>query len=106
MKNLAKIQNPNKIHVTIHFMGILGEKVGSRQLHLELGEGINIQQFLDVLYDKYSDTFPDIFIDSTKRVFKMIHFMKNFKDINLEQELMEKLMDGDNIYFVPPMGGG
>jgi len=89
--------------VIVYFMGIIGEKLGKKEISLELMSGTDFKSFLKILYEKISKKMPNIFIDSEQKSFKMIHFIKNYKDI---KNLDEIIHEGDKIYLVPPMGGG
>ena len=96
----------NKIQIKVHLMGLIGERIGKNQLILELNRGMNVRAFLKYLYEEYSNYFPEIFIDIHKKTFKLIHFLRNYKDIDLEKDLELELHEGDEFYLVPPIGGG
>ncbi|NVM03384.1 MAG: MoaD/ThiS family protein [Candidatus Helarchaeota archaeon] len=98
--------DPNKIQIKVHLMGLLGERIGKKQLILELERGMNIRSFLNFLYEEYSNIFPESFLDVNKKTFKMIHFMRNYKDLDLNTDLDLELNEGDEFYLVPPLGGG
>ncbi|MHA1377422.1 MAG: MoaD/ThiS family protein [Candidatus Helarchaeota archaeon] len=89
--------------VIVHFMGIIGEKLAEREVLIRMKDNSSFRSLLDILFEKYSGKIPDIFIDSKRKSFKLIHFMRNYKDI---EGLDDKIYDGDEIFFVPPMGGG
>ena len=98
--------NLNKIQIKVHLMGLIGERIGKNPLILELDRGMNIRAFLKYLYEEYSTFFPKIFLDINKKSFKLIHFLRNYKDIDLEKDLESEINEGDEFYLVPPLGGG
>ena len=96
----------NKIKIKVHLMGLIGERIGKNPLILEFDKGKNIRSFLKYLYEEYSNYFPEIFIDIHKKTFKLIHFLRNYKDIDLQKDLELEVNEGDEFYLVPPLGGG
>jgi len=87
-------------------MGIIGEKIGKPNLIIQFDKGITFKSFLEFIFKEFSNKFPSDFIDSKLNQFKMIHFVRNNKDIDPESMKNEELFDNDKMYFVPPMGGG
>ncbi len=100
------MSNQNKINIKLIFMGIIGEKIGKRDLILQFEKGITFKSFLNFIFKEFSSEIPSDFIDSNQNQFKMIHFIRNNKDIDLESQSNQILSNNDKIYFVPPMGGG
>lgn len=100
------MSNENKININITFMGIIGEKIGKSNIIIQFNKGATFKSFLDFIFKEFSSKLPSDFIDSNLNQFKMIHYVRNNKDIDPELMKNEILLDNDKIYFVPPMGGG
>jgi len=85
-------------------MSILGELMGVHDPTFELPDNSTLKDLLQEIRERYEDKFPPRLYEDGK--FKMIHLMLNRRDVYEEQDAELKLQDGDELYFIPPIGGG
>lgn len=96
----------SKIKIIVNFMSILGLKIGEKKVILEFDEGTGCKSFLNALFEKYSSKLPEQLLDHKQQMFKMIHFVRNKRDIDPNTDLDKELFDGDEFYLIPPIAGG
>lgn len=62
------------------------------------------KDLMRIIRERYEDKFPDKLYENGQ--FKMIHLMLNRRDIYESKDADHPLKDGDELYFIPPIGGG
>lgn len=82
----------NKIPITIQYYASLRERVGKSSEHMEISLGTNLQQLYDDLQLKYG------------LVHKISKFRVAANDRFVEWSYL--VQAGDDIVFIPPVGGG
>ena len=87
-------------------MSILGElmELDDPNPTLELPDESMFKDLMRIIRERYEDKFPDKLYENGQ--FKMIHLMLNRRDIYENKEADHPLKDGDELYFIPPIGGG
>lgn len=92
------------MRVHVHFMSILGELMGITNPILELPDGSTFKELMRLIRDRYGDKFPPKLYEDGQ--FKMIHIMLNRKDVYEDKDADRPIHEGDELYFIPPIGGG
>ncbi len=87
-------------------MSILGElmELDNPDPTLELSDESTFKDLMKLIRERYEDKFPDKLYEEGQ--FKMIHLMLNRRDIYENKDGDHPLKDGDELYFIPPIGGG
>jgi len=81
------------MRVKVRLFGAPREALGKRELQQELPSGSAVQDLVDLLMEEY----PALRSHSS-----MIRMALNRKYVSLEAQLRE----GDEVAFIPPVGGG
>ena len=99
-----KPNEKNKINVKVKFFADFYEITKFREKEIELTEGADILQLLEILFRLF-DIRKKIF-DDKNELRKYIHILKNGRQIQYLNGLMTELKSGDEITFFPPVSGG
>lgn len=80
---------------------------GSNRITLEVKDGSNLKDLIDVLSEKYGKNFKESILQSGKdEVQPYIKILINGRDIEFLKGLLTELKDGDEVVIIPPAGGG
>ena len=95
--------------VKVLFFTSLREITGKKEeiVELTLMDESTIDRILEVLKNRYGESFVDYIYDSkTNDIRGFLQFLINGKSIQSPNVLMTKLNDGDVLAILPPVGGG
>ncbi len=91
--------------IGVKFYAGFRELFGDREKDLELPDGANIQDLLDLLCD--SDEQRQEIYDDSGRLRNYVNIMlKNGRKVRFLEEPKAELQDGDVVSIFPPIGGG
>ena len=90
--------------IGVKFYAGFRELFGDREKDLELPDGANIQDLLDLLCD--SDERRQRILDPSGEVRSRVVILKNGKQIQSLDGVQTSLEAGDTIAMFPPLGGG
>ena len=77
------------MRVTVHFFAVLADRAGQRERTVQITDGTTVEQL-----------YQQLFADGTERL--PVMFAVNREYVSGEQILAQ----GDEIAFIPPLGGG
>jgi len=97
------------MRVSVRFFTTLREIVGKREVTLEFPEGetVTVDNVLKRLAELYGKGFTDYVYDSkTGGIKGFLQFLINGRSASTLNGLETKLVDGDVLAIIPPVGGG
>ncbi len=93
------------MHVTVTFLGILRDQVGSRSLDFELRSGATLRDLFDAIAPQLEDRLADWAWDREKRTFtEKVMLSRNLVPGGRDEATT--LAEGDEILVFPPVAGG
>ncbi len=92
--------------VVVELFGILARDAGTKEVLIEIGESIYVEQLLDELTNRLGDQFKRKLIDKTTKQYVPLLLMINGKDAPWEETRKRLLVDGDKVTILPPIAGG
>lgn len=92
--------------VTIRYFTFLREITQKREEEVDLPTDGTLEELLKVLSKNYGQQFTDYVFNERGEVQSRFHFLVNGKSITALNGLKTKLMEGDKVAIVPPVGGG
>jgi molybdopterin synthase sulfur carrier subunit len=97
------------LKVSVRFFAALRELVGKKVEFLEFadGEEVTIEKVLKRLTEFHGKGFVEyVFDGKTGEIQSYLTLLVNGRSINTLEGLKTKLMDGDILAILPPVGGG
>ena len=92
--------------VVVELFGILARDAGTKEVSVEIGESISVEQLLDELTRRLGDQFKRKLIDKTTKKYVPLLLMINGKDAPWDETKKRQLVDGDKVTILPPIAGG
>lgn len=93
------------MRVTVTFLGIIRDQVGSRSLDFELPSGATLRDLFDALAPQLEGRLADWVWDHEKRMFtEKVMVSRNLVPGGGDEAMI--LADGDEILVFPPIAGG
>ena len=93
------------MQVTVTFLGIIRDQVGSRSLDFELPSGATLRNLFDALAPQLEGRLADWAWDREKRMFtERVMVSRNLVPGGRDEATV--LADGDEILVFPPIAGG
>ncbi len=89
--------------VKMRLIATLATAIGRKELETEAS---SLREALDVLTEKYGDTFKTKILDSEGNPKGQIRIYVNGKDIRFLNKLNTSLSDGDEVLILPAVTGG
>lgn len=89
--------------VKMRLIATLATAIGRKELETEAS---SLREALDVLTEKYGDTFKTKILDSEGNPKEQIRIYVNGKDIRFLNKLNTSLSDGDEVLILPAVTGG
>jgi molybdopterin synthase sulfur carrier subunit len=96
---------PKDLKITVRFYGVAYENTGSREYHLELGEGASIRALLKEIVDEYPK-LSSLVYDEAGALRDYFAISVNNVDIQGLDGWDTLLSKGDVVFVMPPIGGG
>ena len=92
--------------VTVKFFTALREITQKREEEMELPSTTTVEELLEILSKKYGRRFTDYVYDENKNVRSHLQFLVNGRNTTIPQGFKAKLVEGDKVAIIPPVGGG
>lgn len=95
--------------VAVRFFAALRELTGKKMEFLEFsdGEEITVEKVFKRLNELYKDEFIQyVFDEKTGEVKDYLTLLVNGRNITALNDMKTRLMDGDVLAILPPVGGG
>lgn len=94
------------MQLSIHLFATYRNLIGERQFFLEIAEDCDVQTAIDHILEKYP-ILRQHWCNEAGELMPHLFVILNKQDItSLPDELKTKLKAGDELDFVPPVGGG
>lgn len=94
------------MRVAVKFFTTLREITGKREETIEARDGITVKEILKHLSEKHGREFVDYVYDTEGRAKSYLQFLVNGRSITTLEGFETRLMDGDKVAIIPPVGGG
>jgi molybdopterin synthase sulfur carrier subunit len=94
------------IRVKVKFFTTLREIVGKKEEQIELSRSVTVEALLRQLAKTYGKDFEDYVFDELGNTRGHLQFLVNGNSITTLKGLKTKLIEGDQIAILPPVGGG
>jgi len=92
--------------VTVKFFTALREITQKREEEIELPSTATVEELLEILSKKYGRKFVDYVYDEKNNVRSHLQFLVNGRNTTILQGFKTKLVEGDKVAIIPPVGGG
>jgi MoaD family protein len=92
--------------VVVELFGILAKSAGTKEVSIEIGDSLSVEQLLDELVQRLGTQFERQLIDKTSKKYVPLLLMINGKDAPWEETRKRKLAHGDRVTILPPIAGG
>jgi len=92
--------------VTVRFFTYLREITQKREEEIDLPSGGTLEELLRLLSKNYGQQFTDYVFNEKGKVQSRFHLLVNGKSITVPEGFKTKLVEGDKVAIVPPVGGG
>jgi len=103
------VNGVSALQVSVRFFTTLREVTGKREetLRFKGNETITVNTVLGILAKRYGKSFFDYVYDrKTGDVKGFLQFLINGRSASTSDRLETKLVDGDVLAIIPPVGGG
>jgi len=94
------------VRVNVRYYAVAREAVGKRDEAVALPEGADVLDLVHALIGLYGPAFRGYVYDDEGRLLDYLMFSVNDVDIMGRDGFKTKLMDGDTVRVMPPIGGG
>jgi molybdopterin synthase sulfur carrier subunit len=97
------------LRISVRFFTTLREITGRKEEKLEFpkGKNVTVRVALKHLADRYGKSFVEyVYDDTTGEVKGFLQFLINGRSASSFKGLDTKLVDGDVLAIIPPVGGG
>ncbi len=105
MTERSNSNTDQSITVRVKFFATFKQITNKKEIELQLEEGTNISQLIDILIKSYNDLKKEIYDDKNK-IKDYIQILKNGRNIKYLNALNTQLKDADTISIFPPVAGG
>jgi molybdopterin synthase sulfur carrier subunit len=93
------------ITIKVKFFATFKYITNKNEIEIQLEDGTNIAQLLDILFKSYNELEKEIFNDN-REIKKYIQILKNGRNIRYLDSIKTKLENNDVIALFPPVAGG
>ncbi len=94
------------IAVKISFLSLLKDRIGAKELNLDLEDESTINDVFTKLFDKFGDDIKNVLLKKTGDLNDQVVIVLNEKNIRSLNELNTKIHDNDEIILLPAIAGG
>ncbi len=94
------------IAVKISFLSLLKDRIGVKELNMDLEDESTINDVFAKLFEKYGEDIEKVLIKKTGDLSDQVVIMLNEKSIRSLDNLDTKIRNNDEIILLPAIAGG
>lgn len=94
------------ITVKISFLSLLKDRIGTKELDMDLEDESTIKDLFSKLFEKYGEDIKKLLIKKTGDLNDHVFILLNEKNIRSLNKLDTKIHNNDEIIFLPLIAGG
>jgi len=94
------------ITVKISFLSLLKDRIGAKELNMDLEDQSTISDLFAKLFEKFGEDIKKLLINKTGDLNDQVVIMINEKNIRSQDNLYTKIHNNDEIIFLPAIAGG
>ncbi len=94
------------IAVKVSFLSLLKDRIGVKELNLDLEDNSNIHDVFLKLIEKFGENIKTVLVKKTGELNDHVVIMLNEKNIRSLDDLNTKLQNKDEITLLPAIAGG
>jgi molybdopterin synthase sulfur carrier subunit len=103
---MPKIEEFNMIAVKISFLSLLKDRIGVKELNLDLEDNATINDVFSKLFEKFGEDIKTVLVKKTGELNDQVVIMLNEKNIRSLDDLNTKIQNKDEITLLPAIAGG
>ena len=94
------------ITVKISFLSLLKDRIGVKELNLDLEDNATVNDVFSKLFEKFGEDIKTVLIKKTGELNDHVVIMLNEKNIRSLDDLNTKIQNKDEITLLPAIAGG
>ena len=94
------------IAVKISFLSLLKDRIGAKELNMDLEDESTINDVFVKLFEKYGEDIEKVLIKKTGDLNDQVVILLNEKNIRSLDKLDTKIRNNDEIILLPAIAGG
>ena len=94
------------IAVKVSFLSLLKDRIGVKELNLDLEDNSTINDVFSELFEKFGDDIKTVLVKKTGELNDHVVIMLNEKNIRSLDDLDTKIQNNDEIMLLPAIAGG
>ncbi len=94
------------IAVKISFLSLLKDRIGVKELNMDLEDNSNFNDVFEKLFEKFGENIKTVLVKKTGDLNDHVVIMLNQKNIRSLDELNTKIHNKDEITMLPAIAGG
>lgn len=94
------------IAVKISFLSLLKDRIGARELNMDLEDNATINDVFSKLIEKFGENIKTVLVKETGEINDHVVIMLNEKNIRSLDDLNTKIQHKDEITLMPAIAGG
>ena len=94
------------IAVKISFLSLLKDRVGAKELNLDLEDNATLNDVFSKLFEKGGEDIKTVLVKKTGELNDQVVIMLNEKNIRSLDDLNTKVQNKDEITLLPAIAGG
>ncbi len=103
---MPKIEEFNMIAVKISFLSLLKDRIGVKELNMDLEDNATINDVFSKLFEKFGEDIKTVLVKKTGELNDQVVIMLNEKNIRSLDDLNTKIQNMDEITLLPAIAGG
>ncbi len=94
------------IAVKISFLSLLKDRIGVKELNMDLEDNATINDVFSKLFEKFGEDIKTVLVKKTGELNDHVVIMLNEKNIRSLDDLNTKIQNMDEITLLPAIAGG
>lgn len=94
------------IAVKISFLSLLKDRIGAKELNMDLEDNATINDVFSKLIEKFGENIKTVLVKETGEINDHVVIMLNKKNIRSLDDLNTKIQHKDEITLMPAIAGG
>ena len=93
------------IAVKVSFLSLLRDRIGVKELNMNLEDNSNLNDVFSELFEKFGDDIKTVLVKKTGELNDQVIIMLNEKNIRSQGDLNTKIQNKDEITLLPAIAG-